>query len=473
MFSSVDIPLIKTYDEFKDYNKWLRKSVLPLEHIKIISVFYSTDTISILNLDSGKEYTFDLNDFIYDFIVSRKLVIQSNISILRKYDFAELYMRTHPLIFCEDVMNFIKGLMTFGYQEFKLLKFSVRIDSDDVIITKYVDESKGSKVLIPFFITKIDGHAFSENINIKEVSFQDGSRLTSIGPSAFYGCSSLTYIMLPKRLKQVLSYAFAHCGLVSVKLSEDVEIIGDGAFMGCPLTSINIPYKVTKIKQRTFSYCQELEKVTFSPNSSLEEIEKSAFSFCYNLKSLEMPESMVRVGEYAFEACGLESIIVPNNVNHLGLSVFSSCFNLKSAKISEDISEIPDELFLHCKNLEYIELPSKLKKIGKQAFSDTGIKTLRNLPESLDELAAYSFHNCARLESVELPDSITKIGRWSFSECGKLKEINIPKNVNDVSISIIYHSGVKRMYLHTDSLTNNPKLKELSDYIDFIIEDKS
>ena len=186
-----------------------------------------------------------------------------------------------------------------------------------------------------------------------------------------------------------------------------------------------------------------------------------------------MPESMVRVGEYAFEACGLESIIVPNNVNHLGLSVFSSCFNLKSAKISEDISEIPDELFLHCKNLEYIELPSKLKKIGKQAFSDTGIKTLRNLPESLDELAAYSFHNCARLESVELPDSITKIGRWSFSECGKLKEINIPKNVNDVSISIIYHSGVKRMYLHTDSLTNNPKLKELSDYIDFIIEDKS
>ena len=99
MFSSVDIPLIKTYGEFKDYNKWLRKSVLPLEHIKIISVFYSTDTISILNLDSGKEYTFDLNDFIYDFIVSRKLVIQSNISILRKYDFAELYMRTHPLIF--------------------------------------------------------------------------------------------------------------------------------------------------------------------------------------------------------------------------------------------------------------------------------------------------------------------------------------------------------------------------------------
>ena len=80
--------------------------------------------------------------------------------------------------------------------------------------------------------------------------------------------------------------------------------------------------------------------------------------------------------------------------------------------------------------------------------------------------------NRERLESVELPDSITKIGRWSFLDCVKLKEINIPKNVKDVSISIIHSSGVQRVYLHADSLTNNPKLKELSDYVDFIIKDK-
>ena len=450
MFNSVDIPLIKEFAEFKNYNNWLKKSEQSLEHIKIISVSYSANTISILSLDSGEERAFDLNDFIYDFIVSRNLVIQRNISMLSKYDFAELYMRTHPFVFYDDVMKFTAKLMTFGYQEFKLLKFLVRFDGDDVIITNYNNKLKGSKVLIPFFITKIDDGVFSSNKNIKEVSFQKGSRLTSIGSSAFKSCASLNSIVLPESLKQVLDYAF----------------------MGCPLTSINIPSKVKKIKMRAFSYCQDLEKVTFSPNSSLKEIEESAFSFCYSLKSLEIPESVVRVGAYAFEACGLESIIVPNNVHYLEKRVFSYCFNLKSAKISEDISEIPDELFLHCKNLEYIELPSKLKKIGKQAFSDTGIKTLRNLPESLDELDAYSFFKCERLESVELPDSITKIGRWSFSDCVKLKEINIPKNVKDVSISIIHSSGVQRVYLHADSLTNNPKLKELSDYVDFIIKDK-
>ena len=67
---------------------------------------------------------------------------------------------------------------------------------------------------------------------IKTVVINDGT--TSIGKSAFYGCSGLTSIAIPNSVTSIGFFAFGRCsGLTSVSIPNSVTSIWDGAFQYC------------------------------------------------------------------------------------------------------------------------------------------------------------------------------------------------------------------------------------------------
>jgi hypothetical protein len=87
--------------------------------------------------------------------------------------------------------------------------------------------------------------------------------VTSIGISAFSGCTGLTSIVIPN----------------------SVTSIGIRAFSGCTgLTSIVIPNSVTIIDHSAFEYCRGLTSVTIG--SGVASIEHSAFHECSSLTSI-------------------------------------------------------------------------------------------------------------------------------------------------------------------------------------------
>ena len=293
----------------------------------------------------------------------------------------------------------------------------------------------------------------------------DGS-VTSIGDSAFCGCTSLTSITIPDSVTSIGGDAFSGCtGLTSITIPDSVTSIGDCAFQYCTgLTSITIPNSVTSVGEYAFDYCIGLTSITI-PNS-VKSVGEYAFNYCIGLTSIAIPDSVTSIGDCAFQYCtGLTSITVSgeNTVYHsrgnclidtknkalvaacntsvipidgsvtsIGKGAFTKCTDLTSITIPDSVTSIGDWAFSGCTGLTSITIPDSVTSIGYSAFSRcTGLTSI-TIPDSVTSIGYSAFSRCTGLTSITIPDSVTSIGNGAFYGCTGLTSITIPNSVASI-----------------------------------------
>ena len=220
--------------------------------------------------------------------------------------------------------------------------------------------------IIPNSVTSIGEAAFYDCRSLTSITIPNS--VTSIGERAFSECSSLTSIAIPNSVTSIGDEAFSSCrSLTSVTIGNSVTSIGEAAFYNCrSLTSITIPNSVTSIGERAFSECSSLpvennlryadtylvEAVdatlsTYSIKEGTKWIGSSAFSRCYSLTSITIPNSVTSIGNFAFQRCSaLTSITIPNSVTSIGERVFAYCSNLKTVICEAiEVPELGDDVF--------------------------------------------------------------------------------------------------------------------------------
>ena len=213
-------------------------------------------------------------------------------------------------------------------------------DSDDLVIKDEFEYNENDDGTIT--ITCYQG----DKTEISIPSKIDGKSVTSIGDSAFSGCSSLT----------------------SIEIQEGVTSIGASAFNGCSsLTSIEIPDSVTSIKDFAFNGCSSLTSIVIP--EGVTSIESYAFAYCSSLTSIVIPEGVTSIGECAFSGCSsLTSIVIPEGVTSIENWVFKDCSSLTSIEIPEKVISIRWGAFYGCSSLTSIEIPDSVTSIGDYAF---------------------------------------------------------------------------------------------------------
>ena len=147
-------------------------------------------------------------------------------------------------------------------------------------------------------------------------------------------------------------YQFDTIGEHTIKYTlTDPTSIGLSAFQGCTgLTSVTIPSGVTSIGQFAFQGCTGLTSVTIP--SSVTSIEKDVFGDCTGLTSVELSNNLTSINEYAFNGCrSLTLIEIPSGVTSIGLSAFNSCTGLTSVTIPSGVTSIGQFAFYGCTGL--------------------------------------------------------------------------------------------------------------------------
>lgn len=112
-----------------------------------------------------------------------------------------------------------------------------------------------------------------------------------------------------------------------IVFDKDITAISEYAFYNCTkLTSIQMPKSITKIREYAF-YGTALSEINIPSNAT--EIASYAF-YSTNLTNLVIPDNVITIGDYTFYDCNLKNVIIGQGVTWIGARAFYLCGNLTS-----------------------------------------------------------------------------------------------------------------------------------------------
>lgn len=279
-------------------------------------------------------------------------------------------------------------------------------------------------IVIPAAVKTIGKNAFSADSSSKgsfNVTFESGSKLTTIESAAFYN-THLDKITLPSSLKEIGWDAFAECRLTQITIPENVSIIGMMAFR----------------KNKSLSKVVIRSKALSSTGTMI-------FNECA-ISSVELPEGMKIIPENLFYHANFNgcSITIPKTVTTIGNHAFAagdsdaSAKGISGLKFEEGsaLSEIGDSAFEFTR-IESLKIPENVKIIGSCAFQGTRLSEI-TIPSKVSKIGFYAFHNCKFLEKVIVQSTyLSEVGTGCFEGC-MVSEVSLPKGMTEIPNDMFY-----------------------------------
>lgn len=104
--------------------------------------------------------------------------------------------------------------------------------------------------------------------------------------------------------------------------------------------------------------CDNLSLTCYRVKPGTRCIDHDAFEDCEQLRRVELPNTVDRIGDWAFYRCkALETMVVPSSVTTIGDRAFSHCKSLKTLLLVGKVKSIGDYAILSCDALERILIP--------------------------------------------------------------------------------------------------------------------
>lgn len=193
----------------------------------------------------------------------------------------------------------------------------------------------------------------------------------------------------------------------------------------------------------------------------------NAFSECYRLSEIILPEGITSIPSGAFKLCYyLEKVNIPSTVTSINGSAFYRCpadidiadgcteyIKIGNAIYSRD----GKKLITYCNKQEVdssFTVPATVEEICSYAFCNSNIKIITfESPSQLTKIGSTAFDFCKRLTSVVIPDSVTTMGSSVFMYCDSLESLTLSAGLSVVPNGLFEMGNEITSFVIPDGIT--------------------
>jgi len=226
----------------------------------------------------------------------------------------------------------------------------------------------------------------------------------TICKQAFAICDSLETVSIPNSLVNLGSYVFESCDNLQYTEYENATYLGNSVNKYVVLVAA-VSQSITQcvIPEGTKIICPNAFKLTA-------------------VSSLNIPASVVAIGEDAFYNCNELTVITVDSDN----AVFSSESGILYDKAQTEIILVPAKLSGD------VVIPDSVTVLAKNAFKNRTEITSVVIGNGIKILSDYAFSGCSGITSFTIGSGVTTIKDSALENLKGLKSIYIPSNVTQI-----------------------------------------
>lgn len=335
--------------------------------------------------------------------------------------------------FALEIPGSVKVIKSSAFAGREWLNAIVLHEGIEVIEGLAFDGTSIESLVIPKSVKRIDPSAFRNNPKLTSIKVKRGNKvydsrkgcnaiIESTGDRLIQACVET---VVPEGVKVIGNSAFGGVDVPSVEIPSSVVKIENGAFMGSDaMKRIVVPGSVKSIGSHAFSSCFGLEEIIVE--EGVESIETSAFSNCINLRRVHLPVSLEKIGNpdekyrFLFDDCHLLSeVVIPEE------NPYFYCYG--NAIIDKKTLTVISGYALDQCRIDHGLRQYMPKKIASQAFAGFRLLTSVWLPESVEEIESYAFYACPSLRLIHCAGKVPPVlGDKAFVLNNYESDWNIP-----------------------------------------------
>lgn len=276
--------------------------------------------------------------------------------------------------------------------------------------------------------------ASSEVVIPAEVEYNGRTMdVTRIGEEAFMG-SPVTSVDFSQatNLTQIQAKAFYGLDIADVVLPESLTTLGSDAF-SCndAVQSVEIPSKVTSYSH-SFSRCSSLTEITvdtanrsFASNAGVLMNDDGDTIYQYpagKTGSYPIPADVDTIASYAFSGSQITRMEITSSVSTIGAGAFSYCDSLSQFTVSSDNRSfaVSSGVLLSANSTQLVAYPA-----GKAG-------TEYSIPSRVTAVIGSAFAGSS-LQTVTFPSSVDSVGDYAFADSA-LTSLTLNSGLNDIGV---------------------------------------
>lgn len=277
-------------------------------------------------------------------------------------------------------------------------------------------------------------------------------------------------IVLPDNLEEIGEYAFMYTYLYRMPIPSTVRKLNKGSFNTCNLAwegrapELQLPEGITEIPDSCFFGSINGEYLNLP--STLTRIGKQAFANCY-IHNLKLPANLESVDDFAFYGSPIFTVEFTGTCRTIGEQAFNGCEFIESIILPNDLEEVPYGFCGHS-HLTEIEIPASVKAIRESAFGINHKLHTVVLHEGLESIGKMAFYGCESLKNIVIPSTVTSLSNdlkvaKLYSKPTVPPQLSLDGGANK-SITVYVRQGSKTLYENSSEWSLLAKeIVELSD----------